>query len=212
MSSTSTPVNFAELIPAEVWDRVLILAFNHGLRELFMYICTCKGVRLSSVVVVTAVKQAFPHITNWPDRSEDADGGAAFLLAMARRYFTAPASMTMTGVSIHLHAALQSYGMVMFRQNAAPPVVFFEDRFRRFPFPAILHSNAGRKLILQAIEDGTKDGVLFGTEDGVLFVGLGSLPQIVRDIVRHRWAVTRNAAGELVIGGFEPDNGLGNGR
>ena len=203
MSSTtdaSSIIDYLNQLPTDVWTGALLPAFaESGMRALLMFRCACKaGGSFPPQLYVAAVKGMFPRIVNWPDRSNDADQGAAFFIAMARRYFTDPAPFTMVGAGIVMYSAQQMYGMRMYNEHV-DPVIFLARLFGYSPGGRFMISRAGRNQLLQVLVDGARDQMLFHDQ----IHDLRFLAQAVRDLVRDAWAVTLNADGELVIGGWE---------
>ena len=183
----------------DTWSNHIMPALSEsGLRVLVMSKSVSKtwSIPLHSFAVVHVIKAAFPRITNWPDRSSDGDNGEAFYMATARRFFTelAPCGSATTGV-------------VLFSVIRMPPYLI-SDREQYVNYirwtlngnetgKLLMLSNAGRKRILDTLDDLLRDGILFRD-----FVDWREVMIcIIRDIVRNDWSVHIRDDGTMVIGG-----------
>lgn len=183
----------------DTWSNHIMPALSEsGLRVLVMSKSVSKtwSIPLHSFAVVHVIKAAFPRITNWPDRSSDGDNGEAFYMATARRFFTelAPCGSATTGV-------------VLFSVIRMPPYLI-SDREQYVNYirwtlngnetgKLLMQSNAGRKRILDTLDDLLRDGILFRD-----FVDWREVMIcIIRDIVRNDWSVHIRDDGTMVIGG-----------
>ena len=183
----------------DTWSNHIMPALSEsGLRVLVMSKSVSKAwsIPLHSLAAVRVIKAAFPAITNWPDRSSDEDNGEAFYMATARRFFTelAPCGSATTGV-------------VLFSVIRMPPYLI-SDREQYVNYirwtlngnetgKLLMQSNAGRKRILDTIDDLLRDGILFRDLVDWREVVIG----IIRDIVRNDWSVRIRDDGTTVIGG-----------
>ena len=128
-----------------------------------LFVCRCAGgfPSIPSKFVVCMIKQKlFPEVKNWPDDSDEHN-----LTALARRYFLDPRPYSMATVGIVLFAALQTRSAVSWFRDF-DDATYFAYIFRNGPGEKLMQSRAGRRQILQAIEDCSKDNIAFSDACG----------------------------------------------
>ena len=174
------------LIPVEIWVNHIIPALAEDApKALTLYRRACKqGRDVPQAWSILAVKIAFPLVKNWPDT-----GDAAFFTALARRYFTDPSPVGMTGAAFKMSAMQIQFGML--GPNAIAPETFFSNMFHEEFIDAPMRSNAGRKILLQTLANAVKERCM-----------LPYFAEIIQNIIQTTWALCRDERGEILIGGM----------
>ena len=184
----------------DTWSNHIMPALSEsGLRVLVMSKSVSKAwsIPLHSLAVVRVIKAAFPAITNWPDRSSDEDNGEAFYMAMARRFFTelAPCGLATTGVVLFSVIRMHSTWLISDHEQYVNYIRWMLNGNETGKL--LMQSNAGRKRILDTIDDLLRDDILFRDNTNWRVFMIRSL----RDIVRNDWSVCIRNDRTMVIGG-----------